>query len=138
MARIGISGWESASDKGESNNLFNGTGCSIENSIVRSGSHSLKVLCVPGVTAYHIAISGFLFNRAYIRVTSLPLTTPRVIVGAINTNNVNIRLTTSGSLSFYVDTTLIGTSSTALVNADKWYRVEWRTGTASNVPVLLI
>jgi hypothetical protein len=76
------------------------------------------------------------YHRVYIRVSAFPATTARTLLG-IRANGVNIRLNPNGTLEYFEGGTSYGTSADAL-QANTWHRVEWRDGTGSSVPVLLI
>lgn len=51
---------------------------------------------------------------------------------------INIRLNATGTLAYYNNTTLIGTSTTALTDTNKWYLVEYRDGVSGTVDLLKI
>jgi hypothetical protein len=78
------------------------------------------------------------YVRFYIRVTARPATTARLICSAIGAGIVNLRLNANGTIAHYVNTTLTGTSSTALTDTTRWYRVEFRLTNGTSVPILKI
>lgn len=115
-----------------------GTGVSIDASS-RTGSFALKVALTSGVTGRYEATTGSgHFVRFYMKVTVRPASTARQFYGNVSANFVTLRLNPSGTIAYYVDTTLIGTSTAALTDTTKWYLIEIRSGTASSVAILRI
>lgn len=144
MARVGINGFE-VNDTGTSTPIGQnaegkpvGTGVTMDTGIVRTGTYACKVALTSGVAGrfQQWAITNNHYNRVYIRVTARPASTARVLCG--NGSNVNLRLNANGTIAYYNSTTLIGTSSTALTDTSKWYRVEWRQSDGSSVVILKI
>lgn len=107
----------------------------IESSIVRSGSYSLKVTPASGVATYWSAGTSNTvgYYRFYIRVTARPATTARRIFGAnAFVSWSNLILNPNGTIALYGGTTvLIGTSTTALTDTSRWYRIDVETITGS-------
>lgn len=143
-------GWEANSPEadtlGDNSNTalhgFSGTGCSIDTTIFRSGTRSLKVAATSGVAAYHNPsgrLGGYQAMRCYIQVASRPATTARSILGStVTASCINIRLNPSGTLAVFVGSTLQGTSTTALTDTTRWYRIEWWNLAGTAVPILRI
>lgn len=140
MARTEFFGFETASVRAEANqSAFGGSGMAFDNTIARTGAYSLKAAAVSGASGVLtlLATTGD-FVRAYVRVTARPASTARVIYGATGGNSVNLRLNPNGTIAYYQGVTLVGTSTTALTDTSRWYRVEWRGGTAASGTVLQI
>lgn len=104
----------------------------------RSGTASLKATPASGVAGFFGPASGTLtgYHRFYIKVTSLPGST-RQIYGAAATAG-NLRITSSGTIEYRSASTVVGTSSTALTDTTKWYRIEARFTTGTSVVCLRI
>lgn len=116
-----------------------GTAATIDTSIFRSGTGSLKLVAASGVlTSVDFPNgAGTSYARFYLRVTARPATTARIIAGA-GTSVVNIRLNPDGTIAYYDKTTLIGTSSIALTDTTRWYCIEYTNIGGAGVPVLRI
>lgn len=137
MGRTYIGGWET--NDGASGVLEGAQGpATFDTTTVRSGTYSGKVVPASGASAYfqlsHSPTTGY--YRVYVRVTVRPATTARFLIG--NFGSVNLRLNPDGTIAYYNDTTLIGTSTTALTDTTKWYRVEFRIVDGTSVTVLQI
>lgn len=129
MARQTICGFEIGADAPGvgSEVVFTGTGCSIESSIVASGNHSLKVQLTSATMGYAEArVVGLNPVRMAfrIRVTARPATTARLICGTTGASRLNVVLNAAGTLSLRNNTTVLGTSATALTDTARWYHVE--------------
>lgn len=133
--RVAISGFDTLAASTDGLSLLGGV---YETTIVRSGAGSIKWVAVSGAGNNSLlAVSPGTFVRFYVRVTVRPATTARQLFGSTG-SAVNIKLKTDGTLQLFNGASSIGTSTTALTDTTKWYRVEFRTGTASSVPVLVI
>ncbi len=141
MARIFCSGFEMRQPTSAALESLGGTGTSIDTGIFRSGSASMKLQLTSGV-AGQFGMSTFFpttgYHRFYIMVTARPASTARRIWGNTGVGSVNLRLNPDGTIAHFVNTTLTGTSSTALTDTTKWYRIETREVNGTSVPVLLI
>ncbi len=140
MARQLIAGFETGSLT--SDGTVTGSP-SLESSIVRSGAFSVKIDPASGATERWLSSEpGFApgWVRFYIRVTALPVgsLTPRGIFGRSAAGAFYLLLKSDGTLRFDYDFATIGTSTTALTDTTRWYRVELRVSTGTSVPVLRI
>lgn len=99
----------------------------IEATIVRTGTYSLKVAPASGAAGYWEpttgASSSTAYLRTYVRVTALPAST-RGLIGKTGANSLNVRVTSTGALELVANVTVLGTSTTLLTDTTKWYRVE--------------
>ncbi len=121
-------------------------GVSLETTIVHSGLGSLKVVPASGATGYFahgpgvssLALAGLArFARAYILIASLPATA-RTLVGS-GAVGVSVVLNPSGTLKLLdAAGATLGTSTTALTDASRWYRVEWGLAAANGTASLAI
>lgn len=110
---------------------------SFDNTVSRTGTYSLKAAATSGVSgSASLTLGTFNWQSQYIRVTARPATTARVIRGAIAAGTPNIRLNPNGTLACYNNTTLIGTSTTALTDTNRWYQVNF-TNTSPSASVFL-
>lgn len=139
MARLYFTGWETGSVFGEptrvagANSFVTTVGSnavgsvSWEKVIVRTGKGSLKVTPGSGAAGYWesqgSSTAGLpAYFRFYVRVTVLP-STARMLWGDVSL--FFITLNTNGTLSFKNTTAVLsGTSSQALTDTTKWYRIE--------------
>lgn len=140
MARTFCSGFEVNDTASGLVDLLTGAGATFDSAIFRSGLYSAKIVPASTVQTYVTALgagtSGYL--RFYVRVTVRPASTARLICGAILASTINLRLNPDGTIAHYLNTTLTGTSTSALTDTTHWYRIEIRTPNGSSVPVLLI
>lgn len=111
-----------------------------DTSIVRTGTYSVKMVPVSGVSGgisiFNAPTTGYV--RFSLRVTARPSTTARIVFGQNAAGVINLRLNSDGTIAFYVQTTLIGTSTTALTDTSHWYQIEVRTVDGTSVTVLQI
>ena len=145
MARTVICGFE-ANDNITGNlttqavdGRLQGTGATIDTTTVRSGTYALKIALTSGTAGYFLSqhnLSNGRYTRFYLRVTALPSSTARKLFG--NTTGIHLRLNPAGTLALYNNTTLIGTTTTALTDTTKWYRIEIRLADGTSVPTVLI
>lgn len=131
MARTGFTGF-AAGDRGIDNIGSAGaalpSGVTYETTIVRTGARSLKVVPASGSSASNVTtnFSNVGYARFYLRVTSRPATTQRLIFGSKASPQIAIGLNPSGTLEFWTGSTSLGTSTTALTDTTKWYLIEVR------------
>jgi len=142
MAKGGIAGFET-NDISTGLLEIPGTGCTFDTTIVRTGTYSGKVVPTSGVScrfqlAFMVGTAGVAFLRFYIRVTARPATTARLIHGQISASSTSLRLNPDGTVAYYQNTTLIGTSTIALTDTTRWYMLEIRTLDGTSVTVLQI
>jgi len=134
-------GFELGSIAAESQIVVTGSGATLESSIVRSGSSSLKVLAASGA-ASHAELTGIPggsgWIRFYMRVTARPATTARMCFGSNAASRTNLLLNTNGTLALRVATTTIGTSSVALTDTTKWYMIEINTAASASALSLVV
>lgn len=118
-----------------------GAGATIDATSQITGTYSLKIVAASGTATYG-GFNGTLgigdYVRFRIKVTVRPSTTARVIQGAITLNTLNLRLNPNGTIAVYVNTTLIGTSTTALTDTSRIYLVEARSLAGTGVDALKI
>lgn len=114
------------------------SGVTYDTAIKRTGAASLKFVASSGADNAYVVDGGVaqLWHRIYVRVTARPSTTRRIILG--QSSSVNLQLNPDGTLAYYNSTVSQGTSTTALTDDTKWYRIEWRGGTDTSVVVLKI
>jgi hypothetical protein len=139
MARILYCGFEvdnEGYDRPDPVELYRVTNVSFSSSVVRSGGYSLFIVSNSGEvnTVIFTNPTQSAFYRIYVRPSSLPT----INKGLVGVTGVNITWRTDGRLEYRSSGVLIGTSTTALTDTSKWYRVEWRTLNGTNVPVLRI
>lgn len=125
MARTHFCGLSSGSTWIDLLNISAPTGFSYDASIVRGTQpRSLKYVATSGASNQAqlavSAVGGFWF-RIYVRITVLPATA-RVLIGESGADQ--ILLNPSGTLSYFNNVTLRGTSSTALSDSSRWYCIE--------------
>lgn len=100
--------------------------CTYDTTTVRSvGGTSLRVNPASAATGYLLLTPGpTVLNRWVhfgLRIATLP-SVERLIFGRLFAAMINLRLTSAGNLAVYQNTTLVGTSSTAL-STGTWYWV---------------
>lgn len=145
MARNFITGFATGAPSLDTNTSTLPAGVSYDTGIVRTGPRSLKIQPASGssvaaVTVGPTSAGGSAtdsYRRFYIRATVLPSSTARTILGTRGLG-LNLRLNPSGTIDAYNGSTLLGTSSTALSDTSKWYRVETRSADGTGVVVLRI
>lgn len=130
MAIIFISGAEA--QEFATDNMANNAGTTYSTTIKRTGAASWRCNVASGGSANFLSVpslgGGFMHFGFY--AVALP-SAARVIFGINAVGTVNVRLNTNGTIAVYISTTLIGTSTQALV-AGVWYWLGIRTaGTAA-------
>jgi len=141
MAITSMIGFETADSvidtlgAGGSPNLGLAGSAAYATNIVRTGTRSLRVNPGSGASgSFNSPINGtFLHFGLY--VASLP-SVQRLIAGN-SSSTLNLRLETTGALSVYDTTTLMGTSTTTL-NTATWYWIGFRRTTGTSVVYLQI
>jgi len=104
---------------------------------VRTGAASLRCNPASGATGrvlLDISTVGD-FVHFGLNIATLP-SLDRVIFGQIAAGNVNVRLTSTGGLALYINTTLMGTSVN--LSTATWYWIGVRTLTGTSVAFLQI
>lgn len=135
-----LTGFETGAITSEPGYVTHAGSVAIESSIVRTGGYSLKLTPASGATGYvsYSAPGGAAYSgRFYLRVTTLP-GTARQIYGGNGAGVLNLVLNPSGTIAYRSATTTIGTSSTALTDTSRWYRIDFRGDSAASVNVLWI
>lgn len=137
MAILGVLGWEMgalfAEPRPRAHTLTNTAAplivgnVSLEKTIVRTGTGSLKVSPVSGADGYYDGDStgqtlSIGYIRFYVRITVLPTSLSRLLFGV--SAGTSIVLNSNGTVTFWVNASPIGTSSIALTDTTKWYRIE--------------
>lgn len=136
MTRISFFGFETGaflSEWGTSSGA--GTNISFDTSTVRTGTYALKVAAASGASgAISPQVAQGHRRRVYLRVTARPASTPRQVMGS------GLRLRSDGKIEVYNSSLILhGTSTTALTDTTKWYRIEYDSLPAANGdPVLRI
>src|ERR1051326_802318 len=136
MAVIYMSGLDGGAISVDS--LFGITSAAYNTGTVRTGARSIR--CNPGSGSSQFfqtsttPVSGWW--HVAINLATIP-TVERVIVGQIALSGLNVRITSTGTLKVYDNTTLIGTSSVALVTG-QWYWVGIRVSNGTSVVYLQI
>lgn len=118
------------------NVTLNGT-AAFSTTQARTGSASIR--CNPASGAAGSFSGGGLFRTFYMSFGLYVATMPsiaRVIAGQAAANTNNLLLNTNGTISFRVNTTVVGTSSTALTTG-QWYWIGFRNLTDGASAVLL-
>lgn len=141
MARNLIIGWDVGSISAET--FIGGTdgaptivgSVSQETSIFRSGTGSLKLTPASGANGYWSPSTGTAYAtsrrcRFYCRITSLPATA-RLLLSS-NSLGLDIRLNTNGTLSLLDVGSVLGTSTVALTDTNRWYNIEIGNPTAGS------
>lgn len=142
MARTRMYGFETGSTRAEAFYVSNvgvpiSTGTiSIDSSIFRGGSKSLKVQPGSGATSYWTPTTSGNFGstavRWYIRVTVLPATARRIWSKNGGTGTFEVLLNPNGTLSAIDGTgAALGTSTTALTDTTRWYKIDAATDATS-------
>lgn len=95
------------------------------------GASSGLVTAQSGVASYwtlpplnNALVNVLRFASNWVYFSAFPSTTARVFVGEIAANHVNLRINPDGTIAFYINTTLQGTSATALT-LNTWHQIEW-------------
>ena len=126
MARTAIVGFESGALVVETATASVTGSAAIESSIVRTGSYSLKATPASGAAGYWRALTSEFTGthiRFYLRITTLPSATR--LVHAQAANEYGVQVNSSGNLILLKDDgTAVGTSTVALTDTTKWYRIE--------------
>src|SRR3990172_8494151 len=136
MAVIALCGFEAQDELAD---RIAGSGTRAYNTTTkRTGSASIRCNPASGGQGYvqtsPSPAAGFDHFGLY--VASLP-TVDRQVFGTANAGTINVRLTSTGTLAVYVLSTLIGTSSTALLTG-QWYWIGVRNTTGTSVVFLQI
>jgi len=102
---------------------------------VHTGSKSAWLNLASGQTGYFTPVvnraAQNTWARFYFRVTTMP-TADRAFAGEIQANVANLRLTSTGAVTYYDNTTLLATSD-VLLTTGSWYMIEYRAGSATGV-----
>lgn len=110
-----------------------GSGVSLETSIVRSGTGSLKLAPTSGAASFlKLSLDDLgttIWFRYYLRVTSLPSAT-RVIVGTSAAGRQNLKLKSDGAIEVCSGSTVRFTSSALLTDGGHWYKIDHKVGAA--------
>lgn len=133
-----IIGWETGSLLGEppgggisastsAGSVFVGA-VFLENSIVRTGNGSLKVVPASGAAGYweaQVGASASLpaYFRFYVRITVLP-SSKRMLWGDNRAGGLIINLNSNGTLELSMVGSATSTSSTALTDTSRWYLID--------------
>lgn len=134
MALTLLTGWEIGISGTPSELVISGTS-SISTTQARTGSRSLRCNPASGASGYcQVPTATYLHFGMY--VATLP-SVDRIIFGATGAGSINFRLTTTGAIAAYLNTTLIGTSSTAF-SATGWHWVGLRLVTGTSAVFLQI
>jgi hypothetical protein len=138
MARLFQTGWEqNDTSGGTTGGEMNITGGSptISSTTFRGGLYALRISSLASATeqgmGHAIWSSGEstpIYVRFYFRYATLPSAANTIFKSAAGSNlssaaRASIRLTSSGTLQLYNNTTQIGSDSSAL-SANTWYRIE--------------
>ena len=122
---------------GSIDNLTLSGTASYNTSIVRTGAASVRCNPASGANGRPAVIAGsgdFIHFGLY--VATLP-SVSRIIVNVQAANTMHVKLTTTGTLEVYNNTTLVGTSSAAFSSAG-WHWVGVRQSTGTSVVYLQI
>jgi len=152
MARTFCSGFETNDFTGgasggrlEASGRSGASTTTYDTSIVRTGTYSAKVVLASAATGYMAPRNNDVFGafvgqyaRVYMRVTARPATTARQVFGNIGAGQDHLKLNANGTLAIYNNTTLVGTSTTALTDTARWYRVEINSNAGDANGVLFI
>jgi hypothetical protein len=142
MARTYMTGFETGAALSDGSSLgtgvITGSGVSFDATIFRTGARSLKVAAVSAAAGvYNTSYSGLGYRRFYLRVTAAPATTARTIYssGSGSAGVYGLRLRSDSKLELFKSGSSAGTSTTALTDTTRWYRVEIRAvdGVATQV-----
>jgi hypothetical protein len=112
-------------------------GSTISTAQARTGAASLRCNPASGGQSGFTTNTSAAYTHFGLRIASLP-SIDRVIAGGGAATNINVRLTSAGTLAVYVGTpgTLIGTSSA--LNLNQWYWIGVRNTTGTSVVYLQI
>lgn len=137
MTVNGILGFEANSVTIDGGSSIVGT-ASYDTGTVRTGARSLRCNPASGATGRltYNAISNGRFVHFAIRVATLP-SANRAMIGAAFAGGIHLELRSDGKISVFQNTTLIGTSTTAL-STGTWYWIGFRTLTGTSVSFLQI
>jgi hypothetical protein len=111
------------------------SGATYSSTQARTGTFSIR--CNPGSGASQSIIIP---AGSYVHFGMYVVTKPsldRRIIGTISANTLNVRLTSTGALGVYENTTLLGTSSAAFASPG-WHWVALRATSGTSVPHLQI
>ena len=140
MAYVWACGFECLDNPAYFNNGVEGklsgtTPPTYDSSIKRSGAYSIKI--APGTTSgYWVGGPHGDYYSFYLRVTSLPASGQGYLLGY--SSGYALRLNSSGTIGVYNSGSLVGTSTTALTDSAKWYKIDYRYANGTSVPVLRI
>lgn len=145
MARVAICGFEinSLAVQGPDGQAT-GTGCSIVTTNARSGTYCARIVAsgsvanyidLPYTTGNGAAISNQ-WARIYILMETLPTSISRAILGNPAGSNLFVKINTDGTLTLLQGpSTVIGTSTTALTDTTRWYRIEIKCSTSPELRI---
>lgn len=127
MSRTVIRGWETNDATLEGG--LTGAGATISTTNVRSGNYCFKCAPASGVAAYSGSATASSRGRWYktnLQVVTGP-TVSRVIAGSNPTSSwvLSIKIRSDKKLDLYVGGSVVGTSTTALTDDTKKYRIEY-------------
>jgi hypothetical protein len=109
---------------------------SYNTSTFRTGAAAVRCNPASGASGY-LSISGNVsYQHFAIRVATLP-SVDRVMAGQIQAGQIHAKLTSSGAIAVYLNTTLVGTSTTTL-STGTWYWIGLRYVTGTSVVFLQI
>lgn len=145
MARTRIFGWDVGTLNAElsftSGSVPDVVGSVSQEGTITNGSvGSLKLTPASGATGYWAGLTGAVNwiagsrIRFYVRITSLPGTARKLL--SCGASGASLRLNTDGTLTVLGSGSVLGSSTTALSDTARWYRIEF--GSFSSTVVLRI
>ena len=144
MAVVAVVGFEGQSRFADS--TPSGTGgtiitlsgtASYSTSTFRTGAAALRCNPASGASGNaQITTNTFKYCHFAINVATLP-SVDRVVAGQITAGQIHAKLTSTGAIAVYLNTTLIGTSTTTLTTGT-WYWIGLRYETGTSVVFLQI
>lgn len=137
MAIVSMAGLETQAALTEGVGL-NDAGSTISNAQARTGSYSLRLNAASGASASANVPAGINYMNFGLYIATMPSVT-RQIAGATAAAGVqNLALNSDGTLAVRNNTTVVGTSTTALLT-DRWYWIGYRNiGDGANTAQLQI
>jgi hypothetical protein len=137
MAVAAFCGFEGQALKVDGVNVsFIGT-AAYDTGTVRTGAASMRANPASGAGGYFSNLAGAVaYMHFAVRFASLP-SVNRVFTSGVAAGMIHAEITSTGTISVYLNTTLIGTSSTAL-STNTWYWIGLRQVTGTSVDFLQI
>lgn len=135
MAVHAISGFETGLIEAEAisdvlgNTAWAKTGApTLDTTIVRTGTYSLKISPPSATTQYIDSNNSAAPCRFYVRFTVLPTTNPRTFIGqSTGAGLAGLQIRSDGKINWILNGVVTYTSTVALTDTTRWYMIEVRS-----------